>query len=197
MKRVGVFVFLGLLAVCLPAHAVTFQLDSMTVDSSDPGLVVEGGLNYSPATFDLNCPDGDCEYDHVLFEDLFYLKTNEDWVNPDDQVWTPFTLTFNFSLPSAGGQDVIGEVKGYFGYFWQVKFDNAYVFEFNDGANEYELLAFVNPEEVDGHLLCQGYNFDMKFKLKECEAVPIPAALWLLGSGLVGLLGSRRLRNRV
>jgi len=205
MKRVGVLVFLGVLAMCLPAHAVTvtFQLDSMTVTSPDPdnGLELVGGLNYVPDPFDLECPDGNCG-GHIYFENLFYLDTPETWVNPDDQNVTPFTLTFNFSLPSDGGQDVSGTVYGT-NYFiagsWTVNFTNPYEFEFNAGGYEYTLMAYISPDSATTfipNLCCDPPSFSVEFKLKECEAVPIPGALWLLGSGLVGLVGSRRLRNR-
>ncbi|MBI4773893.1 MAG: hypothetical protein HY788_06885 [Deltaproteobacteria bacterium] len=199
MKRVVVLVFLGLMALSLPAQAVTFQLDSLTVGSSDPGLVLGGGLNYTPpVSFDLDCPE--CSYDSVFFDNLFYLYNTESALNFDDWATIPLTLTFNFSVPSAGGQAVSGQSHGYFslipfGNRWAVDLDNPTLFSFTDGAFNYELRAFISPAEANFGWTETGY-FDVTFKLKECEAVPIPGALWLLGSGLVGMLGFRRLRNK-
>jgi len=199
MKRVGFLVFLGLLLLSLPAQAVTFQLDNITVNSSDPGLVIGGGLNYTPPViFDLDCPE--CIPDSVFFDNLFYLYNTESALNLDDYATIPLTLTFNFSVPSAGGQAVSGESYGYFslnpfGKRWAVDLDNPTLFSFTDGAFNYELLAFISPDEADFGWTETGY-FDVTFKLKECAAVPIPGAVWLLGSGLFGMLGFRRFRNR-
>ncbi|MBI4774240.1 MAG: hypothetical protein HY788_08690 [Deltaproteobacteria bacterium] len=199
MKRMCVLVFLGLLLLSLPAQAVTFQLDSLTVGSSDPGLVLGGGLTSSPVTFDLYCPDCD-EYDSVYFDNLFYLYNTESALNLDDYATIPLTLTFNFSVPSAGGQAVSGESYGYFSWNsfskrWAVDLDNPTLFSFTDGAFNYELLAFISPDEANFGWEETGY-FDVTFKLKECEAVPIPGALWLLGSGLLGLVGFRKKRSK-
>ncbi|MBI4774243.1 MAG: VPLPA-CTERM sorting domain-containing protein [Deltaproteobacteria bacterium] len=200
MKRVVVLAFLALLAMSLPAHAVTFQLDSLTVGSSDPGLVLGGGLNYrAPVNFNLDCPE--CGYDSVHFDDLFYLYNTESALNlEDDFAWIPLTLTFNFSLPSSAGQIVSGESVGYFslnpfGRRWAVDLDNPTLFSFTDGAFNYELLAVISPGEANFGWTETGY-FDVTFKLKECEAVPIPGALWLLGSGLAALVGFRRKKSQ-
>ena len=40
-----------------------------------------------------------------------------------------------------------------------------------------------------------GYLFELVKKRRDVSAVPVPAALWLMGSGLLGLLGVSRARK--
>lgn len=51
-----------------------------------------------------------------------------------------------------------------------------------------------NVTEVDGGALYQ--TDSAAYGIAEVNAVPIPAAVWLLGSGLLGLIGIRRRRSR-
>lgn len=59
-----------------------------------------------------------------------------------------------------------------------------------DGSGEYPYTVFVCE-----NLWTDGLGATYTASLTECSAVPIPGAVWLLGSGLLGLVTIRRHRG--
>ena len=66
---------------------------------------------------------------------------------------------------------------------------------FNNGdttPNAFVNVLFSDGTAVSGFLPDKGIQNYYMFYASELQATPIPAAVWLLGSGFVGLLGIRR-----
>ena len=57
-----------------------------------------------------------------------------------------------------------------------------------------------NDREFDSSNFCcdfYGYDFDGQWTSMEVSAVPVPAAVWLFGSGLIGLVGFARRKHQM
>lgn len=91
---------------------------------------------------------------------------------------------------AAGGE---WQSHSYTGYSYILRADGLRVIEAMD-YSEYSDLSNV-PNVVDG----VAYNYDENGKLvaiADLSAVPVPAAVWLFGSGLLGLVSFARRRKR-
>jgi hypothetical protein len=63
-----------------------------------------------------------------------------------------------------------------------------YDFEpFPRDLQDYDLAIFFVEERLDNEIVFEAYGF-----LNAGTVVPIPAAIWLFGSGLLGLIGIAR-----
>ena len=66
---------------------------------------------------------------------------------------------------------------------------------FNNGdttPNAFVSVLFSDGTTLAGYLPDKGEHLYYMFNASELQATPIPAAVWLLGSGLAGLVGIRR-----
>ena len=91
---------------------------------------------------------------------------------------------------AAGGQ---WQSHSYSGYSYILRADGIRVIEGMD-YSEYNDLSNV-PHVVDG----VAYNLDENgnmVAIADLSAVPVPAAVWLFGSGLLGLVGFTRRRKQ-
>lgn len=123
------------------------------------------------------------------------IGTNENWINRDDIFPGQVNATIDFVEPNVSPA-VGGLSVGFSGFFW-----------FSQGWN----LFWRDPVNVEA----DGVDFDIELEdvgymswfwqgpdgtadvtatitLNSLEAVPVPAAAWLLGTGLVGLIVVRR-----
>lgn len=97
----------------------------------------------------------------------------------------------NSSAPTVFGEPVNGASPGYFG----IQLD-----WFGIGPLSTQALPLVVPVNT-GELDRSNINFPsdserLSYKLTSMSAVPVPAAIWLFATGLIGLLGVSRRRMR-
>jgi len=72
---------------------------------------------------------------------------------------------------------------------------NGQVFQFNTSSNTHSLtVEYVNIQPGSGVLSTGGSHYDLWLTASPTPT-PVPAAVWLLGPGLLGLIGLRRKIN--
>lgn len=168
---------------------------SAVVNNTDPGInnkVVDG----APVDIDY--------YNDVSFMGAGVL-TNTDYCGRVSDGWTTGvtsdTSTYKFSglidgvsnaaeCSAAGGE---WQSHAYAGYAYILRADGLRIIEAID-YSEYSDLSNV-PYVVDG----VAYNYDENGNLvaiADLSAVPVPAAAWLFGSGLLGLMGVARRKKQ-
>lgn len=132
------------------------------------------------------------DQDGILFLDPFsILLSNFDTPNPQKEIRLQITYLNIDSAPN---------VLGFYGsgpLAYDLSFDYVSHGE-NWYTDIYDLTVWPNPEwEV--FLIGNQYGPVMISQVVVdtwCEPVPVPAAIWLLGSGLIGLVGLRRKFSR-
>ena len=97
----------------------------------------------------------------------------------------------NSSAPTVFGEPVNGAFPGYF----DIQLD-----WFGNGPLSTQALPFIVPVDT-GELDRSNINFPsdserLSYKLTSMSAVPVPAAIWLFATGLIGLLGVTRRRMK-
>jgi len=187
-----------------PALAITFTGSfGVTAHNSDPGLVVNtspfggGSLNF----------DLDFVGDNTGWFDLFKIWTKEtDVAIGEDTVPYPISVDYLFTTPPAGGtqsgdtQGVVQQIIGWFLWaeYGQVQWSGPLAIPFGDGGI---LTAYLTNETFNFGLYDttpgakKGAIVKAKFELTAVPQVPLPAALPLLASALIGLVMLRRFRR--
>lgn len=118
---------------------------------------------------------GEYEVVELLFEDNNSQPADQD----DAGVWTN---TFSLDVPvlHAGGQAgsvLVNQAIGYFG-------------------TSLNLPAFVVIDpQMRISMFDDGSDFDLVTTVASVSTVPVPAAVWLFGSGLIGLTGISRCKK--
>jgi hypothetical protein len=119
-------------------------------------------------------------------------------------------------IPTSNGGFYIDGTKTYSGGTFRFRFSDGTFYSFNDITesstlrmyfdSSYKLLSYALLEYQGSGIIKEDPNFKMTVTstpssfssgkvdnlLWDIKAVPIPASLWILGSGLLGLLGIRR-----
>jgi len=191
MKKIMLFLVTGLLLVSFQgkAAALSFVLDEydVVINESDPGLKLYWDPILSmPAVLDLE--EGETSDAFSLFR----IGTDEDYANLDDLWPKDISVSFDFSSP-----DISNEISGFTrGRF---VFDDGVVrwfgptdFYFGDtGHFRIELLdaSFGLPGSADVLATITYVHADTA-----ARPVPEPASVFLLGLGLLALVGVGRKR---
>jgi hypothetical protein len=162
-----------------------------------PGMVLADMVTQ---TFQANIAHGDYRGDQFGTGSFSY---DTDWIEAGDFTLDPslgLTVTFSFDGQNFNEQNDIDFLESppdqypqlYFSDFQPISLDYWLINGVNGVAfsdpNLEELYISGSAEFED---LGSGAAYDYKTVLG-VEAVPIPAAIWLLGSGLIGLAGFRR-----
>ena len=175
------------------------------VNNTDPSIN-NGTVDGAPVDVDF--------YNQVSFMGAGVLS-GTDYCGRLTEGWTPGltsdTSTFKFSglidgptdaasCEAAGG---VWQSHAYSGYAYILRADGIRVIEAMD-YSEYPDMTFVPyAEDTDGDgVLDTAYNYDENGNLVEIanlatSAVPVPAAVWLFGSGLIGLLGLMKRKRQL
>lgn len=83
---------------------------------------------------------------------------------------------------SSGSSFSLTSSSGYFGFYFSDSSTNYYTYEFDSaGPVNQWLLKMASDYSAGGPVIASDVN-----------PVPIPGAVWLLGSGLIGIVGIRR-----
>jgi hypothetical protein len=143
------------------------------------------------------------------------VDSEVDWVSYDDKLsytidisgYTDLELTANIKyLTGESDSDAYGYVLGYVDGassaitidFFSADFPDGetqpYDLSFADGASSLT-LAFQFTNYYSGYLMVDDIVVTGNAAGQPESTVPVPAAIWLLGSGLVGLVGLRRKRQ--
>ncbi len=111
----------------------------------------------------------------------------------------PSATYFHLGIENWGSADITSIVK-----FWaENDYDNAYGINFWDlddpeaeeGWGKGDIILYFLSKDYEGE---PGFpETDAYMPYLEVNLVPIPGAIWLLGSGLIGLLGFRRRQKAI
>lgn len=161
------------------------------VKGADAGLIQF--FAYDTATAGINCtPDGKVKLDVFTNTGLFGLDL---YYSVDGGAENPVNLT-----TTAAGEIGVINLTG-------ASFPMLVELMLKDGTTTYYqgAMAFDNPTTACGFALSRGvsvvwtgigtfspFSMTVTTTCEGISAVPIPAAAWLLGSGLFGLIGIRR-----
>jgi len=121
---------------------------------------------------------GEFSFDYAPIdpEQESYLNITMNWTTPD---WSPNPAAPPLPGLPPNAEDYIDGRQGYWGVSGESTFDTGLW-----------IPTGYSPEWMS--ISVRGYNMEITDGTFEHVGVPIPAAVWLLGSGLIGLVGIRR-----
>jgi hypothetical protein len=178
-RRIGVAIFMTLMLAAMitkPAGAsAVYRFDVTYTEGSIKSGPLSFGLSTLPtsvfATFRLGPGQGDIEGDGLSFDDSDVVSAS---ITFGDTTWSRNDLD-NFSMTSfATGVDFLN-----------------YQFSLNSNPGQIVLnfpLTITGTDEATG----QSFEYEYAESTPTLTALPIPPAVWLFGSGLLGLVGIAR-----
>ena len=196
MKKVFGLLFVGLLILVMAGPAAasyTFEFGSGSTFTgaalSDPGLAMSATVNdLDGYTFTLN--DGGS-----WTGEFATIGTTEHVINPDDIIAREITAWVDFDDPDLTAA-IGGSSVGFQGWFiatfsgWEITWYDPVDLNFGAGTISLDLADLTYWNIGGDPSGCK--KLDLTVTYHEASQVPVPAAVWLLGSGLVGLAGLRR-----
>jgi len=179
---VTTFTFVYSLFITIQTHAAVVQYDeSFDGDLVPPQFIGTFDVGINTVTGSSSWPDaGDLDIDTFEFD------------VPAGLVITSGQLSFSFT---SSGQISFGliylDTLSNFGFLIVDSSDTSpitlYASDMPLGSGSYRMLHPENARKSPGSSLT--YDYTLQF---EVSAVPVPAAVWLFGSGLLGLIGIPR-----
>ena len=164
----------------------------------------------TPPVYTYNSADGIFAYCEISSATLTLSGTNADGIYTPSSGY-PYTITTLSNMPLTSSSPYDGLVNGMrftiagqqYNFWSLVDFSKLFW-----GDNEAPSLKPFNPDDItvmnaglqsvksDGSF-DQVYNaiYDNKNMTANCQVVPLPPSIWLLGSGLLGLAGWKRFRK--
>ena len=209
-KTIQATVLLGGLALFQQAQAAVLDIDQMLVSEASGGIVISGlpVAEYStpiipPAIIEMG-----------TYQDL--SSPIYSWSNDIDTIVVYSTGSYGMPVPTGTADDTAGSIDVDFSSFrlsanlggglyafdvslWPITTPPSPTSTYNPLDDSYQ-LSWVAPFTItiDGLLGPQEIAGTVSVDLVgTVSTVPVPAAVWLFGSGLLGLLGAAARRNRI
>ncbi|MEW6264863.1 MAG: VPLPA-CTERM sorting domain-containing protein [Thermodesulfobacteriota bacterium] len=198
MKKILSLIFSLLLVLGLGATASAYYVFDLGGGSymdgaafSDPGLVMQYSLNPNLDSLIYGLNNGES----VSFW-FATLWTNEDFVNDDDRVPQAINAYVDFDNP-----DLVAHLQGstvaftaWWGFQdgWSLTWNGSQTISFGSGGQF--TISLSNVRTIDW-AICDpvGTSANIYATLTlNSTPVPLPGAVWLLGSGVIALVGFRR-----
>ena len=171
-------------AVILPG------LDIVTITGDTGVTVTVDSFNIDATAYQIVFDDNNLNID--IADEIFTLSSTSGTYDPTaiDGTWGLGFFDGSFTVGTAGSELLIGsftsmEVNGWgnneFDFFGDVLFTSG------------SLMGATNGQfEGSTFLSIQSGELELQSKLGEVAVVPVPASVWLFGSGLLGLVGVAR-----
>ncbi len=195
MKRFLATVFLALTAAT--ANAITYHLDRVIGDGTVTGTITTDGTM------------GVLNAGNILDWSLTLAAPNINNDRPDTIAkaagdtflrGSPVTaegafLWYDFSLDSGTARGDYFYLAGNSGNFWCLE-TSVCIDDTERGEGPLELVEQMGTNQASAWPVAQFVQYTSQDKIAFATAViPVPAAVWLFGSGLLGLFGLARIRR--
>lgn len=205
IKRIQKIIFLAVMFIllisplCFGAAVLSLVPESYAVTNNDFSIVQNGG---DTVNFDIffNLPSTEYAADDGLYGATFY-------VDFDPAIVTVTGASFNTDLwdTSEGSKVTINQSEGNIEYGLLDSYDGSGPLDsFKLGSFSIQLASIFDITFLTTREFSPGDNYDfplwsfdslddeITFKGGQISAVPIPGALLLFGSGLIGIVGVRK-----
>ena len=198
--------------------AATFTLSSVIITDfdeipPDPALGIAGDLALgieTDASGYLPYTTPNLSVGGIDVFPLFDIWTNESNITADDLITKPISVSFSFSMPVATGGPIFGTTVGsaddFFGSLindqGNVSWDSSADFSFGNGGI---FRVSLSPASFNDSASAGGFGVDLipgqangatiEATLEYVQApnaVPVPPAIFLLGTGILGIVGIRK-----
>ncbi|MFA5905267.1 MAG: hypothetical protein WC836_15140 [Desulfobacula sp.] len=173
-------------AIAAPTHTYLFEGTVTDYEEGGGGNDMVGLAGADRFTGTVTYSDSD------LYEFLLTFYVNDNQITPDYVRWDYYPKGFTEVYESSNSVSLITDREDwtYVGenqmHWMELNFD------FNGQAGGIILSGGMNDVDENGFQLPY---YKLSGEITTMSPVPIPSAVWLLGTGLLGLTGFRKIRN--
>ena len=180
-------------AAIIAEFTVTSLSQIANTDDSEGFLQYDPDLYYVMGIFDQASSSSSSTWD--VFGETNLVSTTGTWNIPDTTISREVHLHrgyFYFALidDDLDSDDLLGD------HWFFANSDTSGSFIWNNNAAPFLPTALGLDTEGNGWSVNYRLNYEVTFTDTTVPTVPIPGALWLLGSGLICLAGLRKKRKR-